>query len=375
MSVINIEVLTSDAGEEYEALLHACPHALLYASIKYRDFLASILDGCEARYLVVREAGRIVGALPMFIKRQKELGNVLNSLPFFGSHGGVIVHPQSSNSQAIIRKLLDTYRDVQHELQTITATLVSNPLEDMEAFYENGTHYTCKDVRTGQFTPLFDEHGSRQKNAELLMASFHQKTRNAIRKAQKGGLEVSWVNTTQSREDLIRLHTENMVAIGGTAKSSAIFAAIARTFDYDSDYRIYTASFQSGTIAALLVFFYNRTAEYFTPATDANYRDHQPMSLLIFEAMQEAIRRGCQFWNWGGTWPTQDGVYHFKKRWGTIDRPYYYYVSISDERILKVNRDKILNEFPYFYVVPFNQLQEQSKRETAEPKFSPVSLE
>ena len=86
------------------------------------------------------------------------------------------------------------------------------------------------------------------------------------------------------------------------------------------------------------------------------------MSLLIYEAMQEAARRGCRYWNWGGTWLTQDGVYFFKSRWGTEDRPYYYYISEHEgaESLRNLTKEEIIENYPYFYVLPFNILRQNA---------------
>lgn len=81
------------------------------------------------------------------------------------------------------------------------------------------------------------------------------------------------------------------------------------------------------------------------------------MNLLVMEAMQEAVKRGCSFWNLGGTWASQDGEYRFKKRWGSKDEPYHYYVSVYDDAILNCTPTKLLEAFPNFYVVPFSELR------------------
>ena len=85
------------------------------------------------------------------------------------------------------------------------------------------------------------------------------------------------------------------------------------------------------------------------------------MSLLIFEAMQEAVGRGILYWNWGGTWLNQSGVYRFKSRWGTHDVPYYYYVKVYNDKVLNYSKDTLLEQFPYYYVVPFFELDKEKK--------------
>ncbi|HET6892090.1 MAG TPA: peptidoglycan bridge formation glycyltransferase FemA/FemB family protein, partial [Pyrinomonadaceae bacterium] len=101
--------------------------------------------------------------------------------------------------------------------------------------------------------------------------------------------------------------------------------------------------------------FYRLVAEYFTPALDEEFRSLQPMSLLVFEAMMEAARRGCEEWNWGGTWRSQAGVYLFKKRWGTRDLPYFYYTRVLDERLFALESAQLLEEYRWFYVFPFGR--------------------
>ena len=93
-------------------------------------------------------------------------------------------------------------------------------------------------------------------------------------------------------------------------------------------------------------------------------RFYQPMSLLIFEAMKEAAKRGYLYWNWGGTWITQSGVYKFKSRWGTQDRRYYYYIQEynKDNPLRELTAQEIQTEFPYFYVLPFKTLRSEKNK-------------
>ena len=81
------------------------------------------------------------------------------------------------------------------------------------------------------------------------------------------------------------------------------------------------------------------------------------MSLIIFEAMKDAIKRGQKNWNWGGTWLSQKGVYDFKKKWGAADYPYHYFIKVYDNDLKKFSQ-KILNENFYgFYTIPYEKLR------------------
>jgi len=124
-----------------------------------------------------------------------------------------------------------------------------------------------------------------------------------------------------------------------------------------SDWAIFTAILRGQPVAALLVFYFNRTVEYFTPVVVETYRQTQALSLVIYKAMQEAMAEGFSNWNWGGTWLSQRGVYDFKKRWGTADYSYYYYTRILNGSIRTQTKEALLDMYPGFYVLPFSALE------------------
>jgi hypothetical protein len=361
---IVIDLLKEDEGVEYDELLGESELALVYASFKYQRFLKRVLRNSEPIYLGAREGGHLVAALPAFVCYNRQYGNVLNSLPFYGSNGGVIVssrvHDEFEAKQALIR----AFHELAQEKKAIVSTLITNPLDEKAAFYEAQFCHTLRDERIGQVTSLPTGWRSQDELEIKLMDSFHSKTRNCIRKGQGSDLTIYHSDSMENLEKLASLHQQNLVAIGGMAKPWMVFAALRETFTYDQDYRVYMAEKDGEVIAALLVFFYNRTAEYFTPATAEGYRRYQPMSLLVYEAMQEATQRGLRFWNWGGTWLTQGGVYHFKSRWGTSEHRYFYYIrEYGRPNLLRtLSPEEITKGYPYFYVMPFHVLERSKDR-------------
>jgi lipid II:glycine glycyltransferase (peptidoglycan interpeptide bridge formation enzyme) len=135
-----------------------------------------------------------------------------------------------------------------------------------------------------------------------------------------------------------------MKAINGKEKPFFIFEAIHKIFEINKDYRLYIAEKKGEIAAALLLFYYKDYCEYFTPAINQKFRSEQPLSMLIFYAMQEASLRGCHYWNWGGTWLSQDGVYLFKKRWGAEENLYGYYCMAFQQL-----RHSLTPQFYYVY--------------------------
>ena len=347
---MQIKLLDESLETAYTDFLLSRPNTLYYASNKYRKFLKEFLNEEDNYFIALDDNGAIRGVLPAFLKRNKEYGNVLNSLPFYGSNGGIIEY---DNNPEVRKALVNEFYLFAQQNKCVSSTLVSSPLDAMETFYEEATSYSYKDSRIGQLTPL------PQKPADIdgaTMKIIDSKMRNLIRKAQKLEIKVESEENNEYFDFLISTHQENLAAIGGIAKPENFFRLIPKYFNYGEDYKIFAAKKDGQLIAALLLFYFNKTVEYFTPVIKSEFRSSQPMSLLIFEAMKEAVMKDYAWWNWGGTWASQDGVYHFKKQWGTLDKPYYYYTKIFDQALLNTGKEQLLKSYPYFFVAPFNKI-------------------
>jgi hypothetical protein len=361
---LTTKFLQKNDEKEYEYFLNQETTTLLYHSLPYRNFLLKIFEDAEAFYIATYMDGRIVGVLPSIIRRNDRLGNVINSLPFFGSNGGIITSHTLEDPLPVRLALLQKLNDLAQQERAVSVTVISNPLDNSRDFYEKYSRYHLRDERIGQILhlPRKKEYGETPAQYTALKAGFEKNIRRAIEKASKCNMQISHGNTPDMMKGLFDLHQDNIRSIGGIPKPWFVFEAIKDSFTYDKEYRIYSAEMDGQIIAALLVFFYNKTAEYFTPAISEPYRTHQPLSLIIFEAMKEAINRGMHYWNWGGTWASQSGVYTFKKRWGSTDYPYYYYIQLFSPVLRTCTQDELLKEYPYFYVLPFNLLQQDFEK-------------
>jgi hypothetical protein len=355
---VRIEKLDENREQSYQNLLLSSDKNLLYASLKYRSFLKKVLTKSDHHYLVAYQKKEMVAALPTFFMTSKKGDKMLNSLPFFGSNGGIIIAPTAQEHKEIKLALLSEFQSLAKRHNVISSTIITNPLLSDDDFFKKKFEPTYRDHRIGQVTLLPNKSLNEEYISSSLMDLYHYKTRNAIRKAIKSGVKVQHEGSMIALEKLAALHHDNMNKIRGLSKPYKVFKSIYECFSYDKDYRVYIATKDGIEVAILLVFFFNKTAEYFIPATKLEYREFQPMSLMIFKAMQEAVKRNLLYWNWGGTWISQKGVYNFKKRWGTRDYPYYYYVKVYDDNLLSRNHQELVAQYPFYYTVPFNKLKE-----------------
>jgi hypothetical protein len=349
LSSLKVEVLTPAADDAYERHLARHEGALLYQSPRYRDFLAALL-GCRAHYLAAVKDGEIVGSLPLMYLDTPE-GRVYNSLPYYGSNGGVLAEsPEASAALAA------EYNAMARAPGTLSATVIGNPLG---APHPAEIVREVTDYRIGQLTAL--PAGAADPWSEL-MAAVDPSARRNVRKAREAGVTVE---TDAGATDVLRrMHHENITAVGGAPKSERFFALYPRHFRDGSDYRLWVARREGVVVAALLAFYWGRTAEYFTPATDAGHRSSQAMPLIVMTAMADAARRGYRWWNWGGTWPSQVGVHRFKRKWAAVDHRYEYLTALNDPSLLERDPAALQALAPGFFVVPFHALKGAAAEES-----------
>ncbi len=273
-------------------------------------------------------------------------GRVINSLPYFGSNGGVLAGRGEATTL-----LVDRYNELARETGVLSSTVVGNPLHDSE--YESYAH-TVTDERIGQLTRLegladFDQ----------LFGRVESSAKRNIARAQR--LEVAVEIDNGAMGILQGLHQAAMLEMGGTAKQDAFFELVPQLFRPGDEYNVYVALYEGEIVAALLLFYFGRTVEYYTPASAIAGRESQATSLVLATAMIDAARRGFSWWNWGGTWRSQTGVYRFKRKWGAEDRAYTYYTQVNNPTIYDDSAEKILSTYPGFFVVPFKDLRESGK--------------
>jgi hypothetical protein len=338
---VRIETFRPELAEAFDEFLLTNPRSLFYSSSKYRHFLTELLDS-EDESLLALEGNTVRGVLPL-LSMSGEWGKIYNSLPFYGSNGGVL-----ADSVALGGEIMRAYDALACIPTTLSSTIVDHPTAPQESLVPCHNYV---DSRIGQFTNI----AIQANHQEEILARIDASARRNVKKAQREGVTVVIDHTQFDR--LRELHQGNMQAISGTPKSDEFFALVPRYFESGQDYDLYVAKRDGSIIAALLVFYFNRTVEYFTPAIDSDFRSIQPLSLIVLAAMTDASRRGFAWWNWGGTWTSQSGVYRFKAKWAASRSTYSYYTQLNDESILYLSPAEILTAYPNFFVVPFSAIK------------------
>ncbi len=347
--MIEVRPLTASDHADYERLLREQDATLIYPSLEYRDFLSRVVPG-ESHYLLAFDGVRIEGVLPYFRMAVAGEGAVINSLPWYGSHGGcTLADPLRLD---VREALLRRYVQEVSAPGVLSATMILTPNEEpWQAQYREILQPCAQDRRIGQVSTLPDDGPDVSGRLERM---FTPKTRNVVRKALKQGVTPVVTEDEWAWRFLCETHQENLRALNGRAKPWEHFLAMRHAFP-EPMRRLWVAVLDREPVAALLLLYFHRTVEYWVPAIRQEARPRQPLSCLIVHAMEDAVRRGYRWWNWGGTWATQSSLHHFKAGWGAVDRPYAYLVNSTPDGMVFLRRHQatVAGWFPYYYTHPY----------------------
>ena len=332
--VVTLESWADAHEPAVSAFVAAHPEGLVYYTPAFRRYLLAVAGG-ECRSRLAFEDGRLTGIMPV-LAQAGPYGTVLNSLPLFGSYGGIL-----STTRAAEAALLKEYDRL--AAGVAVATWISHPFMDTVS-----PRHDLTDERIAQWTML-DPGGDDLRNR------FEASARRNIQKARSEGVTVT--ESAAALPFLEATHRDNMAAIGGRAKPAAFFSRLSETMTYGRDWRVHVAEKNGEPIAALLTFEAAATVEYVTPVVVESARTTQATAAILSEAMASAAARGFRRWNWGGTWLTQDGVYRFKKKWGADERRYHYRITLNDRTLLGRTASELTAAYPWYFTLPFGSLE------------------
>lgn len=311
---------------------------LFFQSYPYINLINNIVQG-EFICFLAYEDDLIIGALPLILK-EGEYGLVANSLPFYGSYGGVI-----TKRSEVFEKLKKHYKDFIEGQNIFSAVLVNNPfsLEYSHADLNSTVilNKVCQRTTLPHCHSLFDS----------FIKSLGETVKSSIRKAEKSAISVS--NTFDDLDHIFKQHKINMMVANALPKPKIFFDTFPSIFKVGQEYDIYTGFLNREPISHLILFYHKDTVEYFIPVTNPSKKHLQALSLIIKHAMDESIKKGFKYWNWGTTPLGNSSLYKFKKKWGADDFYYKTYVNIREKINVELEKSKILNSYPFFYVAPF----------------------
>jgi lipid II:glycine glycyltransferase (peptidoglycan interpeptide bridge formation enzyme) len=334
----------------YEEFILKSKNSILYHSVIYKKFLGNTLPNTVHKYIIVIKKNKVIASFPCVIKLS-EKGNILNSLPFFGSHGSLLGFEKLTNYE--VKKVFSKLNDLIIKYNILSTTIVDGYNKNNYSIFNKFFKPRVVEKRISQITDL--SHFKKFNKNDIsynLLNYFEGKRRTDIRKGIKNKFNFSIDNSLESLENLFKIHVDNIKILGGVSKDWKIFKSLYDIYIKNNQCNIFTLKDNNKIICSLLLIYFKDTVYYFIPGVLNNYKPLSVMSSIIFYAMIDSINKGYSYWDWGGSWISQESLIKFKSSWKSNNKEYSYYINYS-KLINSYSKDEILNNYKYFYVRPF----------------------
>lgn len=253
----------------------------LCPTIFHEPWWLKIATGGAFAVTEVREDGRVVGRMPYVVVRRLGLAKVV--MPTLTHFLGPVTDQGEGSAQARFRRRLGITRALIRQLPAAQSIYIkcARCVPDVVAFQMEGFHAGVQ--FTFEVAP---------QPPDAIWRAMRDKTRNVIRQAEKQFDIV----TPPDAEAFMRFRAANFRANG---KTDSLDTALARRLIEAclerGRGRIYAAVDAKSALAAAIFCCWDRTASFYLVSTRRGDAGNGAISLLIWQAIQDAASMGLHF--------------------------------------------------------------------------------
>ncbi|MCX6165434.1 MAG: peptidoglycan bridge formation glycyltransferase FemA/FemB family protein [Ignavibacteriae bacterium] len=165
-----------------------------------------------------------------------------------------------------------------------------------------------------------------------------------IKNALKNNLTYKVSNSLESLEDFYKLHLRTRKKLGVPIQPKGFFRNIFTEIIKKGFGYIVLVYKENIPISSGLFAGYNNVLSYKFGASDFRYLKLRPNNLMLWIAIQEAVKRGYKVFDFGKTDNDNVGLRKFKSGWGAEEVALYYsyYPSIPEKGKFNFVKDKLV---------------------------------
>ena len=296
----------SRAGSEaeWDGYVDAHPEATFSHRWRWRNIFADVF-GQETEYLAAHREGRLTGILPLVKFRSRLFGRFVVSLPYVNDGGLLTSDPQSA------ALLLAEARDIG---KAFGATHV-----ELRHRERRVPDLPFRQHKVGMLLSLKQADGDQWQ-------SIDRKVRNQVRKAQKASLQTVR-GGIELLDEFYPVFARNMRDLGTPVYSKRLFERVLREFPAET--RLFVVRSGEMAVGGAVACTYRSTCEVPWASSLKEYRHMCPNMLMYWDAIEAAVRDGCQTFDFGRSTP-DEGTYHFKRQWGAQPHPLHWEYVLAD---------------------------------------------
>jgi len=329
--------------QRYDTLLNNCSDSFIQQSSDWARVIKN--EGPDKPlFLLFEENGKDIAGIPLYLFEEGE-GNILTSIPHPGPLGGIFSSDfLSQNKKKIIyKKLINHIDKLAVRYNCILFSTITNPIT------EDYTQY--KEV----FTPDFELENFTQIIDLTKPSTRSHGVRNNINKAKNNKLEITYSKDVDTFSKWVKIHNKRHHELGITPLKKELLNKIFKMINKSGNGNFISIYKEDKIIAGGIFINNNFTMDVYMLSFDKQYSKFKPNYILIDEIIKIAEKKKIKYFNWQSSASRNDGVYEFKRQWGSIEKKYYYLTKIycSPEKIKSIGLINIKAKYPNHFLIPF----------------------
>ncbi len=161
--------------------------------------------------------------------------------------------------------------------------------------------------------------------ADRLFAGFDGSVRRAVRKAERGGLQVGIRTDREAVLEFYQLHCRTRRRHGLPPQPLAFFLNIHEEVIKTGSGFLVMASDGSAPVAASIFFYHGTQAIYKFGASDERFQSMRANNLVMWHGIRLLAERGMESLHFGRTSRGNEGLRRYKLAWGTTETSLDYF--------------------------------------------------
>ena len=289
----------------WDAYINSHPNAAPYSLYAWKEAVEEAYghNGC---YLLAEEGTKILGVLPLVQFHVPFRSHNLISLPYCDV-GDVLAETPEIRRFLIKEALVLAGR---RKICRVDIRSSAKNLIDADL----GWHVSVQSDKVRMLLQL-------PSSSEQLWQGFKSKLRSQIKKAEKNGLSFRW-GTRADISDFYRVFSRNMHALGSPVHSKKWIESVYKF--YGGNARIGLVYKDTVPVGCGMILWAGKRVSIPWASTLREFNRLSPNMLLYWNFLQFAADSGKQLFDFGRSTPGE-GTFRFKKQWGAIPEPLYWY--------------------------------------------------
>lgn len=283
---------------------HSLWHEVIQKTYGYQPLYHIIADG----------SSNLRAAVCSVFVKSRLTGNRIVSYPFSDYCDPLV------NNEAELSLLLDALDRSRSELGArffeLRCFKSFNCIDNSSAQPEYYTHYLSLD-----------------REPEAIFQSFHKSSiQRAVRKAQRLDVEIITGENLSHLEAFYHLHLMTRKEQGVPVQPFRFFKNLWDALFSKDMLTLLLARHHGRFIAGIIMMWFRDIAYFQFGASNHNFIHLRGNQWLMWEAIQQAHKRGCKRFDFGRTSSANRGLMQYKSRWGTRELPLNYLLLPVDRK-------------------------------------------